>query len=218
MPRTNGIAESKVKEVIRGARVLLRQAGLEAKWWPYAVRAYCFHQNCANRDGPSAYEKRYGAKMEGVELRPFECLVDYLPIAPKPRRAQPGIGPMGAEDDDEVLALEADEDESSVAATVAQERDGNVEALEQGQGQGQESEAAAPAQKAKFDPATSAGIHLGYHLLTGGKPNGDYRVIDFGHLLHAWSKPSVHQIKRVVPEEGGHWYFPCRESMRVELG
>ena len=119
MPRTNGIAECKVKEVIRGARVLLRQAGLEAKWWPYAVRAYCFHQNCDDRDGPSAYEKRYGEKMVEVDLRPFGCLIDYLPIAPKPRRAQPGIEGSRAEEDDEALALEADEDESSVAALVA---------------------------------------------------------------------------------------------------
>ena len=58
MPKTNGIAECKVKEVIRGARVLLRQAGLEAKWWPYAVRAYCFHRNCDDRDGPSLHMKR----------------------------------------------------------------------------------------------------------------------------------------------------------------
>ena len=115
MVRTNGIAENKIKEVIRRARVSLRQAGLEAKWWPHAVRAYCFHQNCENRDGESAFEKRYGAKMEGVGRRPFDCLVDYLPIAPKPRRAQPKIGVEIGKEEAEMLALEADEDESSVA-------------------------------------------------------------------------------------------------------
>ena len=36
MPRTNAIAESKVKPVLHGARVALRQAGLSAKFWPYA--------------------------------------------------------------------------------------------------------------------------------------------------------------------------------------
>ena len=51
MPRTNGIAESRVKEVLSGARVLLRQAGLEAKWWPYAVRAYCIHKNLRDCQG-----------------------------------------------------------------------------------------------------------------------------------------------------------------------
>ena len=73
--RLNGIAENKVKEIIRGARVLLRQAGLEAKWWPYAVRTYCFHHNCQDRDGVSPYETRFGKPMEGVDLRPFGCFV-----------------------------------------------------------------------------------------------------------------------------------------------
>ena len=198
MPRTNGIAENKVKEIIRGARVLLRQAGLEARWWPFAVRTYCFHQNCQSRDGESPYEKRFGKPMEGVDLRPFGCLVDYLPIAPKPRRAKPGITSDEADEDDEMAAVEEDEDETSVA-TPATNIDPESEASE-----------AAPAQKAKFDPATSPGIHLGYHLLQGGVPNGDYQVIDFGHLLHAWEKPSVHQIKRVIPEEGGKCYFPMQ--------
>ena len=142
MPRTNGIAENKVKEIIRGARVLLRQAGLEAKWWPYAVRTYCFHQNCQDRDGESPYEKRFGKSMEGVDLRPFGCLVDYLPIAPKPRRAKPGITSDEADEDDEMAAVEEDEDETSIA-TPATNVDSESEAHE-----------AMPAQKAKFDPAT----------------------------------------------------------------
>ena len=136
--------------------------------------------------------------MEGVDLRPFGCLVDYLPIAPKPRRAKPGITSDEADEDDEMAAAEEDEDETSVA-TPATNVDPASEVSE-----------AMPAQKAKFDPATSPGIHLGYHLLPGGIPNGDYQVIDFGHLLHAWEKPSVHQIKRVIPEEGGKWYFPMQ--------
>lgn len=41
MPRTNAIAESKVKLVLHGARVALRQAGLNAKFWPYACRHFC---------------------------------------------------------------------------------------------------------------------------------------------------------------------------------
>ena len=172
------------------------------------MRAYCFHQNCDDRDGPSAYEKRYGEKVDEVDLRPFGCLIDYLPIAPKPRRAQPGIEGTRAEEDDEALALEADEDESSVAARVAGTGGDNSVGKER-ESEPEESDAA-PAQKAKFDPATSAGIHLGYHFLLGGKPNGEYRVIEFSHLLHAWSRPSVHQIKRVVSEEGGGWYFPMQ--------
>ena len=76
--------------------------------------------------------------------------------------------------------LEADEDESSVAALVAGVS-GEDAAEREGEAEPGESDAA-PAQKAKFDPATSAGIHLGYHFLPGGKPNGDYRVIEFSHL------------------------------------
>ena len=136
--------------------------------------------------------------MEGVDLRPSGCLVDYLPIAPKPRRAKPGITSDEADEDDETAAVEEDEDETSIA-TPATNIDPESEAKE-----------AAPAQKTKLDPATSPGIHLGYHLLPGGVPNGDYQVIDFGHLLHAWEKPSVHQIKRVIPGEGGKWYFPMQ--------
>ena len=167
MPRTNGIAENKVKEVIRGAGMLLCQAGLEAKRWPHAVRAYCFHQNCENRDGKSVFEKRYGEKTNEVELRPFGCLVDYLPIAPKPRRAQAGIGADIAEEEDEVFALEADEDESSVAAPASSKGETPGETTNKAD-RGDAGEIAAPAQKANFDPATSPGIHLGNHLFPGG--------------------------------------------------
>ena len=34
MPKTNGLIENKVKLVLHGARVLLRQAGFEPRWWP----------------------------------------------------------------------------------------------------------------------------------------------------------------------------------------
>ena len=207
MPRTNGIAECKVKEVITGARVLLRQAGLEAKWWPYAVRAYCFHQNCDGRDGPSAYEKRYGEKMDEVDLRPFGCLVDYLPIAPKARRAQPGIEGTRAEEDDEALALEADEDESSVVALVAG-TGGENSGRKEGESEPEELDAA-PAQKAKFDPATSAGIHLVYHFLPGGKPNGDYRVCMLG-----LNPPSI-RSREWCPKKEADGTSPCREFTRV---
>ena len=40
MPKTNGLIENKVKLVLHGARVLLRQAGFEPRWWPFAVRHF----------------------------------------------------------------------------------------------------------------------------------------------------------------------------------
>ena len=42
MPRTNAIADSTVELVLHVARVALRQAGLEAKFWPYACRLPLF--------------------------------------------------------------------------------------------------------------------------------------------------------------------------------
>ena len=42
LPRTNGVAERQVQEVINGTRVLLVKAGLPTSYWPYAMRAWCF--------------------------------------------------------------------------------------------------------------------------------------------------------------------------------
>ena len=60
MPRTNAIAESKVKLVLHGVRVALRQAGLEAKFWPYACKRFCFARNIELNNGDSAFQRRYG--------------------------------------------------------------------------------------------------------------------------------------------------------------
>ncbi len=185
MPRTNGIAESRVKEVLCGARVILRQAGLEAKWWPYAVKAYCLHKNMReseNEDTP--YRMRHGDDDPGIKLMPLGCLVDMLPVADKPRKPREDVS-------DEQLAREEQAEEER--GEVADEDTSSI---------------AAPAVKAKFDPPTSPGLHLGYAQLPGGKPNGDYFVAEMAHLLHAWEKPSVHQTKRIVPPEKEEWYFP----------
>ena len=145
MPRTNGIAESRVKEVLSGARVLLRQAGLEAKWWPYAVRAYCLHKNMReSEDGDTPYKKRHGDDKPGIDLLPFGCLVDLLPIADKPRRPREGISDEQVKADEEAeeeRVAAGDEDVSSIAGSAV---------------------------KAKFDPPTSPGLHLGYAQLPGG--------------------------------------------------
>ena len=45
MPKTNGLIENKVKLVLHGARVLLRQAGFEPRWWPFAVRHFSMARN-----------------------------------------------------------------------------------------------------------------------------------------------------------------------------
>ena len=41
MPRTNAMAESRVKLVLQGTRAALRQAGLEAWYWPYVCKEHC---------------------------------------------------------------------------------------------------------------------------------------------------------------------------------
>ena len=81
MPRTNAVAESKVKLVLHGARVALRQAGLEAKFWPYAgCRHFCLARNIEINAGESAFQRRYGEfKCDGQHL-PYGCLIGLFPL------------------------------------------------------------------------------------------------------------------------------------------
>ena len=92
MPKTNGIIENKVKLVLHGARVLLRQAGLEARWWPYATKYFAVARNIENRGGGSAWSKRHDPLPFNGKLLPFGCLVDFFPVAPKPRQVEKGGG------------------------------------------------------------------------------------------------------------------------------
>ena len=78
MPRTNAIAESRVKLVLQGPRAALRQAGLEAWYWPYACRHFCFAKNIAMEEGSAAYLKRFGGDRFCGHVLPFGCLVDYF--------------------------------------------------------------------------------------------------------------------------------------------
>ena len=90
MPKTNGLIENKVKLVLHGARVLLRQAGFEPRWWPFAVRHFSMARNIENRGDGSPCMRRHGdGNFSGVIL-PFGCLVDFYPIAPKIRRDRKG--------------------------------------------------------------------------------------------------------------------------------
>ena len=92
MPKTNGLIENKVKLVLHGARVLLRQAGFEPRWWPFAVRHFSMARNIENRGEGSPWMRRHGdGNFSGVIL-PFGCLVDFYPIAPKIRRDRKGGG------------------------------------------------------------------------------------------------------------------------------
>ena len=80
-----------------------------------------------------------------------------------------------------------------------------------------------PSSKApKFGPVSKPGIFLGYRLEPGGQWKGDYYVADLEHFRNGFSRPSVHQVKRIWrnPEEG--YVFPMlaayeRLSREVQL-
>ena len=100
MPKTNGLIENKVKLVLHGARVLLRQAGFEPRWWPFAVRHFSMARNIENRGDGSPWTRRHGdGNFSGVIL-PFGCLVDFYPVAPKIRTIR-HAGKVDSEDVDE---------------------------------------------------------------------------------------------------------------------
>jgi hypothetical protein len=69
----NGLIEAKVKKVLNGGRVALENAGLPAKYWPYATRHFCFSCNIEVVNGDSVYNRRHKKGLfPGVEL-PFGC-------------------------------------------------------------------------------------------------------------------------------------------------
>ena len=83
MPTTNGIIENKVKLVLHGARP-------EARWRPYATKYSVFVRNIENRGDGSAWSKRHASLPFNGKLLPLGCLVDFFPVAPKPRRVEKG--------------------------------------------------------------------------------------------------------------------------------
>ncbi|CAE7291950.1 JNK [Symbiodinium sp. CCMP2592] len=126
MPRTNAIAESKVKLVLHGARVALRQAGLSAKFWPYACKHFCHARNIELREGQSAYSLRFdGAEFDG-QILPFGCLVDFYPTPARKqtRRSQKDEVVLG---DGEEYAVPAPGDDGLVEVEVGFDDDGYLE-------------------------------------------------------------------------------------------
>ena len=93
-PQSNGIAEEKVKRVLYSARALLENAGLEPKWWPYAVKAYCMGHNTTGGNN-SPYFKRHGTIFQG-KLIPFGALVDYLPLSKDGQKRTPQFAPRSS--------------------------------------------------------------------------------------------------------------------------
>ncbi|CAE7510989.1 JNK, partial [Symbiodinium sp. CCMP2592] len=133
MPRTNAIAESKVKLVLHGARVALRQAGLSAKFWPYACKHFFHARNIELREGQSAYSLRFdGAEFDG-QILPFGCLVDFYPTPARKqtRRSQKDEVVLG---DGEEYAVPAPGDDGLVEVEVGFDDDGYLEWIDDGDG------------------------------------------------------------------------------------
>ena len=56
----------------------------------YATRYFAEARNVENRGGGSAWSKRHAPLPFNSKLPPFGCLVDFFPVAPKPRRVEKG--------------------------------------------------------------------------------------------------------------------------------
>ena len=59
VPQTNSIAESRVKIMIRGIRVMLLAAGFPHCYWHHAARYYAFMRTIMVKNGESIYAKRH---------------------------------------------------------------------------------------------------------------------------------------------------------------
>jgi len=77
-PQQNGVAERAVRSVVSGARTILEHAGLPHKFWPYAVRHWCFAHNIHQSDGNSPWHKRHKKGHFEGKILPFGCLVDFM--------------------------------------------------------------------------------------------------------------------------------------------
>ena len=76
MPKTNGIIENKAK---LGARVLLRQAGLSSKRWPFAVSAFCAARNLENQGEGTAWGRRNDDRVFRVNKSHSDVLLTSSP-------------------------------------------------------------------------------------------------------------------------------------------
>ncbi|CAE7806513.1 JNK [Symbiodinium sp. CCMP2592] len=215
MPRTNAIAESKVKLVLHGARVALRQAGLSAKFWPCACKHFCHARNIELREGQSAYSLRFnGAEFDGQVL-PFGCLVDFYPTPARKqtRRSQKDEVVLG---DGEEYAVPAPGSDGLVEVEVGFDDDGYLEWIDDGdddrpgslQGPDMDQGLSSYQRPSKFSPTSKPGVFLGYHFENGGRWDGDYIVADLEDFKRDALRASVHQVKKLYCSPKERWTFP----------
>ena len=82
-PQKNGVAERAVRSVKAGGRTVLLKAGLPAKFWPKAIRHWCFSRNVRkeppNRGGsPLAYTNSFTLRHKGNAFKGQRMLFGAL--------------------------------------------------------------------------------------------------------------------------------------------
>ncbi|CAE7247081.1 JNK [Symbiodinium necroappetens] len=174
--RVKGIEEITV-EVINDIPYLVPSeteivAGLEAKFWPYACKHFCFARNIELNNGESAFQHRYGdPKFDSkVVLGDGE---EYATPADVEDDAESVDFPDGLPDYDE-WCDEGDEEREGVDITV--DGSGKLPSYQR---------------VGKFSPTSKPRMFLGYHFEIGGKWQGDYIVADLEDFKCDASRASI---------------------------
>ena len=81
VPQTNSIAESRVKIMIRGIRVMLLSVGLPHCYWPFAAKNYSLMRPVVINDGESIYAKRHSSDHFSGPLVPVSYTHLTLPTS-----------------------------------------------------------------------------------------------------------------------------------------
>ena len=70
-----------MRRIKEGTACVLTQSGLNEKWWPQAMRCYCFQRNAHDllRTEMSAWKARFGEECLAPMI-PFGALIEYKPI------------------------------------------------------------------------------------------------------------------------------------------
>ena len=203
MPRTNAIAESKVKLVLHGTRCLLYQAGLPFKFWPYACKCFCVNVNVEIKGGDSAFNRRHKVGHFGGKLIPFGALIDFFPT-PRAYVNKSGKGNRAAVSSADVPTSDNDvvvDEGSDVEDTGAQLSEEDVIIKDD------EPDLLRP----KFSTKSVPGLFLGYHMLPGGLWKGDYYVALLSDLRRGKSVPRIQRVKSIYHDETEGWIFPMKQ-------
>ena len=86
VPQTNSIAESRVKIVVRGIRVMLLSAGLPSCYWPFDAKCYAFMRTIVRNGEDSIFAKRHNGEHFTGPSVPFGSLIWAMPSAINGRR------------------------------------------------------------------------------------------------------------------------------------